>query len=214
MDNELEKLQLNEISIIPAKADDADIAAKLTFMAYKDFAYEVLGCKNENEVLEYFRKLWVLKKNRFSYEYSYMVQVDEKLVGLMTCYPGNFCKKIIIQTISHLIKIGKNNFLWHLLTHIRYFYRIAYTTEAMENEFYIGTLAVLPEYRDYGIGSKLINFMKTLAEKQGFNKCSLLVEENNTDGLRFYEKNEFEKVAYSEKPRAYYRVVNTFIKNN
>jgi ribosomal protein S18 acetylase RimI-like enzyme len=212
MDKEMEKLQLTELLIIPAKADDADIAAKLTLMAYNDFAYEIFGGKNENEVLNYFKKLWILKKNRFSYEYSYMVKVGEKLVGLMTCYPGNFCKKLVMPTVFYLIKIGKNNFLWHIVTHINNFYHFAHTIEAMEDEFYIGTLAVLPEYRAYGIGSKMINVIRTLAEKQGFNKCSLLVEGNNMNGLRFYEKNGFEKVTYSEKPHAYYRVINTFIK--
>ena len=213
MDKEFENLYLNEISIIPAKADDADIAAKLTLMAYKDFAYEMFGAKNENGILEYFRKLWILKRDRFSYKYSYMVKIHEKTVGLMTCYPGIFCKKLLIPTILHLIKIGKINFLWHILTYINYFYYFTYTTEAMEDEFYIGTLAVLPEYRNYGIGSKIISFMKILAEKQGVNKCSLLVEGNNMDGIRFYEKNGFKKITYSDKPRAYYRVLNTFTKN-
>jgi ribosomal protein S18 acetylase RimI-like enzyme len=212
MDKEMEKMQSTEIFIIPAKADDADIAAKLTFMAYKDFSYEMLGCKNETEVLKYFKELWILKNNRFSYEYSYMVKVDEKLTGLMTCYSGKFCKKLVTPTAFHLIKIGKFNFLWHILTHINYFYHFVFTTEAMEDVFYIGTLAVLPEYRSYGIGSKMIGFMRTLAEKQGFNKCSLLVEGDNMNGLGFYEKNGFEKVMYSEKPHTYYRVVNIFIK--
>jgi hypothetical protein len=34
MEKELEKLQLNEIYIIPAKIDNADIAAKLTFKLF------------------------------------------------------------------------------------------------------------------------------------------------------------------------------------
>jgi hypothetical protein len=54
VEKEMEKLQLKELFIIPAKADDADIAAKLSFMAYNDFAYEIFGGKNENEVLNYF----------------------------------------------------------------------------------------------------------------------------------------------------------------
>jgi ribosomal protein S18 acetylase RimI-like enzyme len=212
MDKEMEKSLLKELFIIPAKADDADIAAKLSFMAYNDFAYEIFGGKDENEVLNYFKKLWVLKRNRFSFEYSYMVKVDEKLAGLMTCYPGSFCKKLVMPTVSHLIAIGKNNFLWYVLTHINISYHFARTVEAMDDEFYIGTLAVLPEYRACGIGSKMIDFMRILAEKQGFHKCSLLVEGDNMNGLGFYEKNGFERVLYSEKPHAYYRVINTFVK--
>lgn len=206
----MEQSQLKEISIIPANIDDADIAAKLTLMAYKDFAYEMLGCKKENDVLEYFKKLWLLKNNRFSYEYSYTAKVDEKTVGLLVCHTGNLCKKLVSPTVFQLIKIGKLNFIYHILKNIRYFYHFSFTIEAMEDEFYIGTLAVLPEYRNYGIGAEMINFMKMLAQKQGYNKCSLLVEGDNIDGIRFYEKNGFEKVLHSKKPREYYRVVNTF----
>jgi hypothetical protein len=55
----LEKLPLKEISIVPVKRDNADMTAKLTFMAYKDFSYEMLGCNNETEVLTYFKELWM-----------------------------------------------------------------------------------------------------------------------------------------------------------
>jgi ribosomal protein S18 acetylase RimI-like enzyme len=58
----------------------------------------------------------------------------------------------------------------------------------------------------------MIDFMRILAEKQGFHKCSLLVEGDNINGLGFYEKNGFERVLYSEKPHTYYRVINTFTK--
>jgi hypothetical protein len=71
-----------------------------------------------------------------------MVKVDGKLAGLMTCYPGSFCKKLVMPTVFRLITIGKNNFLWHVLTHINIFYHFARTVEAMDDEFYIGTLAV------------------------------------------------------------------------
>jgi ribosomal protein S18 acetylase RimI-like enzyme len=96
------------------------------------------------------------------------------------------------------------------MTHLNYFYHFACTVEAEPDEFYLGTLAVLPDYRNLGVGADLIAFMRTAAKAQGFHKCSLLVEGYNEGGIRFYERNGFEKVMYSEKPRAYFKVLNIF----
>ena len=60
----------------------------------------------------------------------------------------------------------------------------------------------------------MIDYMRMIAETQGLFKCSLLVEGCNIDGIRFYERNGFEKVLYSEKPRSYFRVVNVFHKKD
>jgi ribosomal protein S18 acetylase RimI-like enzyme len=86
--------------------------------------------------------------------------------------------------------------------------------EAYPDELYIGTLAVLPEYRSQGIGAKMIDFMKMTAKAQGFGKCYLLAEASNIGGIRFYERNGFKKVLYSEKTRAYFRVLNSFKEMN
>jgi ribosomal protein S18 acetylase RimI-like enzyme len=199
----------NTTLIEKASKNDADIAAVLTLMAYEDFVYEMFG-GNENRVLDYFKRLWTMEENRFSYQYSYIATINSKPVGLLTCYPGKLCKKLVSPTIWNVVRMGKIHFLWHILTHIKYFYHFANTTEAYPDEFYIGTLAVLPEYRNHGVGEGLIDHMRIIAEADGLFKCSLLVEGNNTDGIRFYERNGFEKVLYSENPRSYFRVVNIF----
>jgi GNAT superfamily N-acetyltransferase len=195
-----------------AVIEDSDIASLLTLMAYKDFAYDMLGVKTEEKVLHYFKRLWIIKNNRFSYEYSYLAEMDSKPVGLMTYYPGKYVKKLIMPTIKHIIKFGGIQFLWHVSTHINYYYHFAFTAEAYDDEFYIGTLAVLPEHRNYGIGAELIKFATTQAGSEKLSKCSLLVAGDNEAGIRFYERNGFEKVFNGKKPIPYYRMVNTFKK--
>jgi ribosomal protein S18 acetylase RimI-like enzyme len=192
-----------------AAIEDGDVASSLTLMAYKDFAYDMLGVKTEEKVLHYFKSLWIIENNRFSYEYSYLVERNSKPVGLITCYPGKYVKKLIMPTINHIIKLGGIQFLWYVFTHINYYYHFAFTVEAYDDEFYIGTLAVLPEYRNYGIGSELIKFAITQAASEKMSKCSLLVAGNNDAGIRFYEKNGFEKAFYGKNPTPYYRMVNT-----
>jgi ribosomal protein S18 acetylase RimI-like enzyme len=133
----------------------------------------------------------IAEENRFSYQYSYIAKINSKPVGLMTCYPGNLSKKLVYPIIQSAIMIGKAHFIWHIVTHLKYFYYFASTVEAYSDEFYIGTLAVLPEYRSHGIGAKMIEFMKMTAKARGFAIYSLLVEADNMGGICFYERNGF-----------------------
>jgi ribosomal protein S18 acetylase RimI-like enzyme len=200
-------IDLDKICFRKASLEDVNIASTLTLMAYEDFAYNIFGLKTEKQVLYYFNKLWVLKNNRFSFEYSYIAEIDSKPLGLITCYSGSNVKKLVMPTVKKIITLGKVQFLWYVFTHINYFYHFAFTTEAYDDEFYIGTLAVLPEYRNYGIGADLIKFATIQARNNNLKKCSLLVAGENDAGIRFYERNGFEKVFYGEKPLPYYRVV-------
>ena len=193
-----------------ASKDEANEAALLTFMAYKDFSYDMFGTDDDEKVVEYYRKLWRHEDNRFSYRYSFIAKADSAPVGLMTCYSADLTKKLVYPTIKYLIKLCGVRFIWHIITHIGYFYAFAKTVEACPDEFYIGTLAVLPEYRGYGIGAKLLEHMRALAGSRKLYKCALLVEASNEGGIRFYEKNGFKKMSYSEKPRAYFKMVNEF----
>jgi ribosomal protein S18 acetylase RimI-like enzyme len=207
-----EKKRDDSIIIENALAGDDDTAALLTLMAYKDFSYDMFGVSDDEKILEYYRKLWKFDNNRFSYRYSHVAKKGSKPIGLMTCYPAELTKKLVCPTVARLVKIGGMRFVRHVLTHMGYFYQFAKTVEARPDEFYIGTLAVLPEFRGNNIGVMLLERMRILAESQGFRKCALLVEAVNEDAVRFYERNGFVKVLYSERPRAYFRVVKSFEK--
>ena len=200
----------NHITIERASIENREVAARLSLMAYKDFAYDLFGTKNDEKVLEYFRSLWSIEKNRFSYRYSYIAKVNSLPVGLLTCYPGNWVHKLIAPTIRSVFEIGKLSYLWYLITHIYYFAYFLQAVEAYPDEFYIGTLAVLPEYRNYGIGAKLIEFAVLQARQNELQKCTLLVAEENSAGMRFYERNAFKKVVHVAKPFPYYKVTKKF----
>ena len=52
--------------------------------------------------------------------------------------------------------------------------------EADEEDFYIDTLCVDPAYHRQGIGTSLIQFVEQYANENGYERLSLVVEQNNT----------------------------------
>ncbi|KAG8051392.1 hypothetical protein GUJ93_ZPchr0001g31774 [Zizania palustris] len=64
---------------------------------------------------------------------------------------------------------------------------------------YIMTLGVLAPYRGLGIGSKLLNCVLDLCEKQDVPEIYLHVQTNNDDAISFYKKFGFEITKTIEK---------------
>jgi GNAT superfamily N-acetyltransferase len=60
----------------------------------------------------------------------------------------------------------------------------------------VGTLedfVVLPEYRNSGIGSKLLSYALNFAKKRGCQRITLLTDDDNQDAHRFYLRNGFSR---------------------
>ena len=197
------------VNIRPAVPEDAETAAKLTFMAYHVFSYDIFGKIGEEAAHKHFEGLWKHGYNRFGYKFSYIANKDNNTVGLITCYPGQMITKLVLPTLRQLIYLGRGRFIFHFLTHLNNFYHFASSQETNEDEFYIATLSVLPEHRNMGIGAELLKFANVLAAKQDLQKCSLHVNAKNTDGIRFYEKNGFSKAKPFDKNATYFRMVHS-----
>ena len=200
---------MQNISIAPSSPDEADVAARLTFMAYHRFSYDIFGQVGEERALINFKKLWIHNNNRFSHRFSYTAKAGSEVIAIMTCYPSMKVNKLVLPTLFYLIRIGKSTFLWHFFTHLINFYYFALGTENMPDEFYIATLSVLPEYRNKGIGAEMLKYAIGLTGQYGYKKCSLHVNAENDAGIRFYERNKFVNTSPKEKNLTYYRMVYT-----
>jgi len=63
--------------------------------------------------------------------------------------------------------------------------------EAKAGEYYMDSLAVWPEWRGRGIGTKLMQAQIDKARELGFNKAALLVDPENENAKRMYRKLGF-----------------------
>lgn len=69
------------------------------------------------------------------------------------------------------------------------------------------SICVLPEYRGTGVAHELVDeFLNTLKSKER-KYCLLTVKVNNKRGVKFYEKNGFEKYIIKADTIAYIKVL-------
>ncbi len=81
--------------------------------------------------------------------------------------------------------------------------RVDTTSEASKRKLYIMTLGCLAPYRRQGIGTKMVQHVMDIVEKDGhFDSIFLHVQVSNESALRFYKNFGFDIVATEE---AYYK---------
>lgn len=63
---------------------------------------------------------------------------------------------------------------------------------------YMFSFRIKPEYRDQGLGSRILEIIETDLRKRGFRFLTLNVAKENTPAIRLYEKRGYHIVAHEE----------------
>jgi ribosomal protein S18 acetylase RimI-like enzyme len=186
----------------------SDIGGSLNCMALDYMAYPLAGTRDSNIIDKTFRQLWRLDLNRFSHQFAYEAKIDEKTVGMITCYPVTVMNKLAWPTTKKLIKIRKLDLIVHSILNFKNLWSMVSLNEGRTDEFHIGTLATLPESRGYGIGSKLIAFAEKQAVLHHYKKISLTVKKDNKQAMKLYDRLGFQLSDFIDKePYSLYRMV-------
>ncbi|WP_143317931.1 GNAT family N-acetyltransferase [Clostridium sp. HBUAS56017] len=187
--------------ILITKGDPlSNVGSKLNCMALEYMAYPLAGSKEPTLIEKVFKKLWEIDSNRFSYEYAFEAKLNDKTVGMITCFPVTVMNKLNWLTTKKLFKLRNLGLIRYILLHPKETLSMLSLNEGKEDEYHIGSIATLPESRGYGIGSKLIYFAEEQAKLNHYNKCSLTVKKENKKAIKLYEKLGFKIVDSIEKP--------------
>lgn len=176
---------MNKISIVKA-VHQSMVGAQLNVMALEYMAFPLAGSEEKNTVDWTFCKLWRQENNRFSHQYAYEAQMDGKTLGMITCYPIPVLNRLTWPTFKQLLSFRKLGFVVYNILNIKMLYSMFTLKEGEDDEFHIGTIALLPESRGLGIGTRLIEFAEEQASLQGFAKCSLTVKKENQLAIKLY----------------------------
>ena len=120
------------------------------------------------------------KATQYSYEYALVAEVGGVVAGAIVGYDGAQLSALREGTFDVLRRtIGRVP-------------TIADETEA--GEYYLDSIAVLPEFRGQGVASALINAFCDKAFAQGHNRVGLIVDFDNPNAEKLYTSLGFERV--------------------
>ena len=74
-----------------------------------------------------------------------------------------------------------------------------YANDLTAKRAFLTTIGVLPDFRGFGIGSRMLEALIEIAQEQGMKTILLEVHPSNTAAMRLYHKYSFVKTGHEEK---------------
>lgn len=165
----------DNITIRPATLNDIEIIADIVCMAINDPSTvdEYFG-KEYNRVIQTIAKH---NLSQYSWKNTLIAQIDGVVAGGIIGYNGSDLEKLRENTLSIVYELtGK---------------KLNIPDETQAGEFYLDSLGVYPNFRNRGLGIKLVEtFCKNVFD-QGHNCVGLLVDYTNPIAESIYIKLGF-----------------------
>ena len=175
------------LNIRQAKIEDAEEAAELICMAWGECAYVLAGSNNQKVAQEVIKKFYKQPDNILSYQNIYVAEVRNRIAGLILSFPSDHfprLSKLLVEKLPKFYKSDAKDYQRKVVPMLK-------TKEAEPGEYYIDSLAVYPQYRACGIGSKLLKAATLKSHKLGISKISLIVKPENKGALKLYKKHGY-----------------------
>ncbi len=178
----------SSLTLRPARPEDAPDAAPLIYAA-GPVLFNALFGPAEADVLRFFTALFRRPCNPFSYENAVAAVQDGRLVGLaISADPAE--RRRIRWSMLWLAPRLRGPFAW--LRRFPAVLDIAGSASAPPpGAFYLSILAVAPECRGRGIGSRLLEEVRRRAEASGSACLALHTEIDNVRAQRVYARHGY-----------------------
>lgn len=163
------------MEIRQATINDALFVAKCVSMA--------LHTDMSAEELNHFAEVCRLDDVLYSYRNAIIAEIDNVPAGLCLAYDGNNYHEIRVRTFAHFPELSEKMDFEN------------FEDETHEGEFYIDSLAVLPEFRRRGIAQELMKAQIKRGHEMGLPVAALLVDPENPNAQKLYYNLGFK---YSE----------------
>lgn len=125
----------------------------------------------------------------YSYRHAIIAWEDDIPVGICLCYDGAKYHEMRKRTFDMFEQL-----MHYDPTHEKMDLENA-EDEAVAGEYYMDSLAVMPDWRKKGIGLQLMKAQLNKARTLGFMKASLLVDPENVNAQQMYKKLGFKESA-------------------
>ncbi|KNF09578.1 acetyltransferase [Gottschalkia purinilytica] len=162
-----------------AKQEDHIYSSELILNAIEGLGKTFTGYNEKRDIVDTLSKFFQMDECRFSYKNTIVYEEDKKVVGVILGYCSNDTDKLDEAIIKHLREMGIK--------------RGAFDKESFENEYYIDTVSVDPQYQGRGIAKKLFKSIEDEARKLGHDVTSLIVDIDKENAYRLYQKLGYEE---------------------
>lgn len=171
-------MTVNQPQYRPARKEDCRTIASLYRISsdgVADYIWTKIAQPGEDvlDVLDVGRRRYEREDSLFSYRNCTIVESDGNIIGMLVAFP------------MHVDPSDKESD--PVLA--------PYSKLEEDNSYYICGMALFPEHRGRGIGTKLLELAETHARDKGFDRTSLIVFEQNAGAKRLYDKAGYAEVS-------------------
>ncbi len=186
-----------KIDFRSAEPSDARLASRLLFDTFPKMATYVFGLGDAQRAKQILADSFAMEGHRFSYEYTQIGCQGNAEVGILISYPGRKLNKLEWGLAK---AIHKNYSFWEKFRLIQRSLPMLFIQEAAFDEYLLSNLAVKKSRRSQGIGEQMLSHAEEKAIQAGYHKLALMVEIDNQDARRFYERHGFSIKAIHLEP--------------
>jgi len=166
---------MNQQTFRAARKEDCGIIAALYSISsdgVADYVWTKLAEPRE-DILTVGRRRYEREDSVFSYRNCTVVESEGNIIGMLVAFPMHVDPS---QEESDPVLAP-------------------YSKLEEDNSYYICGMALFPEYRGRGIGTRLLALAEEHARDRGFKKVSLIVFEQNTGAKQLYDRAGYEEVS-------------------
>lgn len=169
---------LTDMTIRSARQQDAPAAVRLLYDALHDVAHQLTGEESEEKAIEVLEQYFHADEGRLSHRQAAVKEVDGEVAGIIVAYGGDKVAELDRPILERLRKLKNDK-------------AIALDKESDEDEYYIDTLSVSPQFGGKGIGSALISHAEKKAKELQYDKIALAVVTDNHRAHSLYERRGY-----------------------
>lgn len=170
------KFSSTEIDFRPATPEDARVVGNLLFETFPRKAAYIIGLGCEGRARKILTDIFPIPGQRLSYEFTQIVNYRDRIVGAMVIFPGSQIGKLDRRLYRPILKQYK---FMDTLKLINRGVPLFFIKETTRDEFFVSNLVVKDNYRNLGIGEKMLQYAEEMAREAGLLKVSLIVDLEN-----------------------------------
>lgn len=171
-------MDTRRIIVRTAVVDDAAIIARAVAMAIGD--EDALRNYCGEDYMAMLQEIACREATQYSWQYALVAEVDDRTVGAVVGYDGAQLRTLREGTFRALKEcIGRVPTI---------------VDETQAGEYYLDSVAVLPEYRGLGVGKRLIEAFCDRAFMAGYECVGLIVDMENPNAESLYASLGFKRV--------------------